>query len=100
MYRSHTGFLSAGESLKAVLRQDWELVKQLGTTHIHLASHLRALLTLAKVRYILFVLCVRACVRACMCTRATVRTCFVGKRCALAANVQTITAGHQTRRHI
>jgi hypothetical protein len=50
MYRSHTGFLSEGESLKAVLHQDWELVERLGTTHLHLAAHLHALLTLAKVR--------------------------------------------------
>jgi len=48
-YRSHSGFLGPGESLKGVLMQDWELVTQrLGTTHLQLAAHLRALLTLAK----------------------------------------------------
>jgi len=32
--------------------QDWELVTQrLGTTHLQLAAHLRALLTLAKVLF-------------------------------------------------
>jgi hypothetical protein len=49
MYRSHTGFLGEGERLKAVLHQDWELVERLGTTHLHLAAHLRALLALVKV---------------------------------------------------
>ncbi len=49
MFRSHKGFLSEGEHLKDVLKGDWQTVQALGTTHIELANHIKAIISAASV---------------------------------------------------
>eukprot|EP01104_Vermistella_antarctica_P020999 TRINITY_DN924_c0_g1_i1.p1 TRINITY_DN924_c0_g1~~TRINITY_DN924_c0_g1_i1.p1 ORF type:complete len:329 (+),score=51.10 TRINITY_DN924_c0_g1_i1:410-1396(+) len=46
--RSWSGFLGEKESLRGLLESDWDTVRGLGTTHIELASHLKAILCLVK----------------------------------------------------
>jgi hypothetical protein len=45
---SYTGFLGKEESLKDVLLQDWQTVRNLGLTHIQIADHLEYLMNQAK----------------------------------------------------
>ncbi len=49
MFRSHKGFLSEGEHFKDVLKSDWKTVQALGTTHIELANHIKAIIAAASV---------------------------------------------------
>lgn len=40
---SYSGFLGANESFKKVIKTDWETVYSMGTTHIELATHIKAI---------------------------------------------------------
>jgi len=46
--RSFNGFLNNNQTFKECLIQDWETVYALGTTHVILANHLRAILSQAE----------------------------------------------------
>lgn len=40
---SYSGFLGANESFKEVIKTDWKTVYSMGTTHIELATHIKAI---------------------------------------------------------